>query len=420
VLVVYDMSDCSDKAAGIDVHTKVLVASIVSGEEFVTRSFRATRNGYYELRDWLDEENCGKALMESTGVYWYSLYLVLSESMRVVVANPWHIKHVPGPKTDKKDSRWLAVVCQKDLANPSRVFTGWYHEYRELTRHRETLVKTRTALKNRVHKCLELCNIKLGQVFTDRLGKRGRFIIDELLKGKSIEKILGDKKLKLSTEKENRLREAVVDSLDPLTIRIIEEHLELIDRLDQEIKVVEADIGRKGREQKELLDILAGIPGVGKIGAHIILAEIGKIEDFPSGEQLASYFGLAPSVYQSAGKNHTGHITKQGSPHMRWILVQISHAIGRMKSNRLSTFYNKLKDRKGSGIAAVATARKLLCIIHHLLTHRELYHEEGLKKKKTRTLPSLKAEIELEHAIQVVQNAGYLIYNKKERGGTPG
>lgn len=405
------MSDCLDKAGGVDVHARTLVASIVCGEEFVTRSFEATKNGYYEMKDWFLEEGCQRVLMEATGVYWYALYLVLFESLEVVVANPWHIKNVVGPKTDKKDSRWLAVVCQKNLARPSRVFTGWDHEYRELSRHRETLVKMRTALKNRVHKCLELCNVKLGRVFTDRFGKKGRRIMEKLLKGTPMEEILEDKKLKLSEEKKQELRIAVMDSLDPLTIQIIKEHLALIDHLDGEIKLVEADLAKKSGERKELWDILTGIPGVGRIGAHTILAEIGDIRDFKSGEQLASYFGLVPSVYQSAGKNFTGHITKQGSPHMRWILVQISHVLGRMKGNRLSLFYNRIKARKGAGIAAVATARKLLCIIHHLLTNKEPYQEEGQKKKKIQKAPMITAEITLEQALQVLQKAGYRVLN---------
>ncbi len=410
------MSSFVDKAGGIDVHSRSLVASIVCNEEYVTRSFEATRNGYYQLRDWFLDEGCQKVLMEATGVYWYALYLVLAESLNVMVANPWQIKNVVEPKTDKNDSRWLATVCQKKLAKPSRVFTGWYHEYRELSRHRETLVKTRTALKNRVHKCLELCNIKLNRVFTDRFGKKGRRIIEALLKGKPIEAILEDKQLKLSEEKKQELRKAVMDSLDPLTIRIIREHLDLIDHLDGEIKLVEADMEKKSREQKEQLDILASIPAVGRVGAHTILAEIGRIEDFQSAEQLASYFGLVPSVYQSAGRNRTGHITKHGSPHMRWILVQISHVLGRMKDNKLTRFYYKIRDRKGSGIAAVATARKLLCIIYHLLVNREFYQEDSqCQKKKVKGFPMVKTMVTVEEALQILQEAGYRI--SKDRKG---
>jgi transposase len=409
------MTDNVDKAGGVDVHSKILVAAIVTGDEYSTRSFKATKNGYEELRDWLSENGCGRVLFEATGVFWYQLYLALYQTLEVVVANPWHIKNIHGIKTDKRDAKWLAKVCQQKLANPSRVFTDWYYEYRELSRHREALVKTRTTLKNRVHRRLGLCNIKLGRVFTDCFGKKGRHVLEDLLKGKPLEEILADKKLKLSKAKKESLREAVTNSLDPLGIRTIEYHLKMIDDLDEEIRVIEAEMARKGREKKELLGILAGIPGVGRIGAHTILAEIGKVEDFETGEQLASYFGLVPRIYQSGEKSLSGHITKHGSPHMRWILVQIAHTLGRMKDNRLSGFYNRLKERKGAGVAAVATARKLLCIIYHLLINKEEYAEEDGKKKRIRRLPTIEIPQSLEHALQIVVEAGYVI----ERKGRP-
>lgn len=414
-LVIYRMNDHVDKAGGVDVHSKTLVASIVAGDEYITRSFKATKNGYEELKEWLAENDCGRVLFEATGVYWYQLYLALYLTLEVVVANPWHIKNIHGIKTDKRDSQWLAKVCQQKLANPSRVFTGWYYEYRELSRHREALVKTRTTLKNRVHRRLELCNIKLGQVFTDCFGKNGRHVLDDLLKGRPLEEIFEDKKLRLSQAKKESLREAVADSLDPLSIRTIEYHLKMIDDLDEEVRVIEAEMARKGREKKELLDILAGVPGVGRVGAHTILAEIGQVEDFDNGEQLASYFGLVPRIYQSGEKNLTGHITKHGSPHMRWILVQIAHTLGRMKENNLSRFYNRLRERKGAGVAAVATARKLLCIIHHLLINKEPYMEEDGKKKRIRRLPTIELRSDLEHALQVVVQAGYVV---KQKGRT--
>ena len=409
-MVVSDMSDCQDIAGGVDVHTQTLVASIISGDEYETVSFKANRNGYLEMGEWFLEHGCRKVLFEATGVYWYALFLVLSDMLEVVVANPWHIKCIPGAKTDKRDSRWLALVCQKGLANPSRVFTGSYHEFRELTRHRETLVHMRTMLKNRVHRRLQLSGIKLASVFTDCFGKKGRRVLDALLQGKPLEDILGDKKLKLTEEKKKILSEAIMDKLDPLTIQTIERHLQMIEYLEKEIKVVEAEIGAKGNEWKKELRILTSIPGVGVLSAHIILSEIGDIRDFKTGDQLASYFGLAPTVYQSAGKNHTGHITKQGSPHMRWILTQVCHTLGRMTDNRLAQFYQKKKEQKTAGIAAVATSRKLLCIIHHLLTNNEPYQEDNQTKKKTvKNLPKINAEANLQHALDIVAKAGYTV-----------
>ncbi len=403
------MTDNHIKAGGVDVHTKILVASIVDDRDgYATRSFKATAAGHEALLDWFRENGCTRVLFEATGVYWYPLYLALHESLQVVVANPWHVKCLFGVKTDERDSKWLALTCLKGVLRPSRVFVGDRHEFRELSRHRSTLVKMRTALKNRVHRQLQLCNIKLGDVFTDCFGKKGRRILKDLLSGKPLETILADKKLRLGREKKQRLREAVKDELDPLSMEAIMRNLEMIDYLDGQIQIVEAKLGELGGVWKKQLRLIASIPGVGVLGAHVIMSEIGDVEDFETGEQLASYFGLVPSVYQSGGKTHTGHITKHGSPLMRMILIQIAHTIGRMKC-LMGRYYARLKERKGAGVAAVATARKLLCLIHHLLKNNEAYEEDGHKKKQSKRLASAHVEISLEQAIETLHRAGYVV-----------
>lgn len=412
------MMDCPDKAGGIDVHKRVLVASIVdSRDEYVTRDFQATGAGHEALLEWFRENGCTRVLFEATGVYWYPLYLAIFKCLDVVVANPWHVKCHYKIKTDKRDSRWLARLCLKEAVNPSRVFVGDRHEFRELARNRETLVKMRTASKNRVHRQLELCNIKLSCVFTDSFGKKGRHILKALLSGKPLEDVLADKKLRLGEDRKQKLREAVKDRLDPLSVEAIERNLEMIGYLDGQIKVVEAKLGELGGRWKKQLRLIAGIPGVGVLSAHLILSEIGDIEDFETGEQLASYFGIVPFVSESGGKPFTGHITKHGSPHMRRVLVQIAHVIGRMKC-KMGRDYNRLRERKGAGVAAVATARKLLCLIHHLLKNDEEYEEEGHKKKQARRMPAVQAETSLEHAIEIVQKAGYVVRLDKRRRTT--
>jgi len=340
--------------------------------------------------------------------------LALFQSLQVVVANPWHVKCIFGVKTDERDSKWLALTCLKGVLRPSRVFVGERHEFRELARHRSTLVKMRTALKNRVHRQLQQCNIKLGSVFSDCFGKKGRRILEDLLAGKPLETILADKKLRLGEEKKQKLREAVKDRLDSLSMEAIKRNLEMIDYLDGQIQVVEANLGELGSVWKKQLRLIASVPGVGALSAHVILSEIGDVEDFATGEQLASYFGLAPSVYQSGGKTHTGHITKHGSPLMRMMLIQIAHTIGRMKC-RMGRYYARLKERKGAGVAAVATARKLLCLIHHLLKNNEAYEEESHKKKRSKRLAPTHVEISLEQAIETLHRAGYVV-SRDRRG----
>jgi transposase len=94
--------------------------------------------------------------------------------------------------------------------------------------------------------------------------------------------------------------------------------------------------------------------------ASAILAEIGHFRDFRTGDKLAAYCGLVPSLYQSAGKLVTGHITKRGSPHVRRMLIEVAHAITRTKADsKLKRFYLRIKGRHGAKVAIVLWPEKL-------------------------------------------------------------
>ncbi len=161
------------------------------------------------------------------------------------------------------------------------------------------------------------------------------------------------------------------------------------------------------------------IPGVGFTSASTLLAEIGDITDFKKPEQLAAWAGLVPSVYQSAGKLITGSITKHGSRHIRWILVQVARVIARGRNSKLKRFFLRVKAKKGSNVAVVALARKVLCILHHLLINREMYKEEGINKKVKidvgKEFPP--QEMDLEEMITYIVRAGYEVRKGSEGGG---
>jgi transposase len=124
-------------------------------------------------------------------------------------------------------------------------------------------------------------------------------------------------------------------------------------------------------------------PEIGFTSACTILAEIGDFREVAKAEQLAAWSGLVPTVYQSADKHVTGSITKHGPRHIRRMLVEVSHAIARTNKSKLKRFFRRVQAKKGYNVAAVALARKVLCILHHLLMNRELYQEEDAKKIKT-------------------------------------
>ncbi len=112
--------------------------------------------------------------------------------------------------------------------------------------------------------------------------------------------------------------------------------------------------------------LLITIPGIDYYSALLIKSKIGDVNRFPSAKQLCSYSGLVPSTYSSGNTTFHGHITKQGSRWLRWILAEaIGHCV--KKPGHLKEFYWKLARRKGEKIAKVAIERKLLEWIYHML-----------------------------------------------------
>lgn len=136
------------------------------------------------------------------------------------------------------------------------------------------------------------------------------------------------------------------------------------------------------RKRARLLPVLMSVPGVKFIAAITVLAEIGNYRDFKDGDQLAGYSGLTPTVDSSGGKNTLGKITKHGSRHLRWILNQVAHGASKTKKSRMSRVYLRLLRRNGKPKAITALARKVISIMHHLLINREMWKEEGFKKRR--------------------------------------
>ena len=114
-----------------------------------------------------------------------------------------------------------------------------------------------------------------------------------------------------------------------------------------------------------------------------------------------------------------GGITKQGSKHIRRMLIQVAYAISRTKDSKLKKFFMRIQAKKGSKVAAVALARKVLCILHHLLVNQEMYLEDK-DKKNTRQKPLVSPspiEMPIQEMIDCIVQAGYVVTKRDSRGG---
>ena len=124
-----------------------------------------------------------------------------------------------------------------------------------------------------------------------------------------------------------------------------------------------------------------------------------------------------PSVYQSGGKLINGHITKHGSPHIRAMIIEVAHAIIRTKrDSKLKKFFLRIKSRRGAKIGVVALARKVLCILYHLIINRETYQDDSIDKPRAIRYSRIEsASLSLDEMIRTLINAGFEVKKNEYR-----
>jgi len=152
---------------------------------------------------------------------------------------------------------------------------------------------------------------------------------------------------------------------------LLRQNLDLLEGSEEALAEVDQLLARLAQEDQRV-PILMQIPGINIFSALAILAEIGEIGRFASAKKLSSYAGLVPSLHRSGQKHTSGPITKAGRCRLRWILVEAAHVAAR-HDPQLGRFYHRLRAKKGTNVAVVATARKMLVVIWHLLSGDGVY-----------------------------------------------
>ena len=399
-------------SCGLDVHKSSISGAILKSDgTFATQQFTTSIDGLLALKEWIVTNHCERVLMEATGVYWIPVYSVLEPHVEVHVVNPLFIKYVPGRKTDTLDSVWIGEIALNGMFKASYIPPKNIRELRELTRTYRKLIEERTNHKNRIHKILMRNGIRLSDVLSDIFGKSGMIVINGLIEGNPIDQTL--KKIKNSRilKKKDEIKRVICGEISENDIFVIRQSMECISQHDCQISLYEDRILKNMFPENGNIEILVSVPGIGFTIGSSILAEIGNICQFNNSKQLVSWAGLSPAVYESAGKSAHGHITKRGSKYLRTNLIEAAQSIARGKPNRLKHFFSRIQSRKGYKKAIVALARKLLTIIHHLLSNNEKYFEPSGKEKKIK-LPDMCPDTEMNHEdmIKILTHAGYIVH----------
>lgn len=321
---------------GFDIHKRYTFFTQMDGAGATQRQGRLPNTREAMGAFFADVVEPAQVAMEA-GPTWYYIYDLLETlQIPVTLAHPLRTRAIAEAKvkTDKVDSTILAHLLRADLVPAAYIPPREIRDLRELLRYRAALVRLQTKVKNHIHAIL----LKHGYQapVCDVFGVRGRAWLSTLL-------------------------------LRPVYQHSLHGFLQILETLREQIQSASRLIDQEA-QATPLAQRLCTLPGVGHYTALLLLAEIGDIHRFPSPKHLVSYAGLAPTVHASGDHTHIGHLSRQGSSWLRWILVEVSHHASR-KPGRFQQVYQRLAKRKGPRIASVAVARELLTTAYWMLRH---------------------------------------------------
>lgn len=233
--------------------------------------------------------------MESTGICWKAVFEALEdEEIESMLVNERHVKNVSGRKTDVMDSEWLAELARFGLLRPSFIPPRDLRELRPLTRYRSKLTGILSGEKNRLHKVLDDCGIRLGAVVRDIDGDSAREMVRALLEGytpKEIAKLARGKLPKKVKELELSLDGRISDR-HRLLLQTISSHIQA---LVHEIEAIDRLVFAAMDPYQEEWQLLQTIPGMDQTSAAMLLVEIGAdMSRFGNRDRLSSWAGMCP------------------------------------------------------------------------------------------------------------------------------
>ncbi len=370
------------RVIGLDVHqNKISACALIERPDGAVtveeREFGGFKRDRRALAEWAASLQPDEVVMESTGIYWKSPYAALEKvGICAKVVNARHIKNVPGRKTDVGDAQWLATLARARLMRASFIPPADIRHLRLIARQRQKLGGMLASEKNRLHKVLIDAGIRLNVLVSDIHGQAGRAMIKALIAGKPMSDIL---------DRAGRLRATRAELFEALqTEELSAQHLFVLAEVMAHIEYLETAMSRFERTLLEGLKtcepqlvLLQTIPGIDRMGAAMLLVEIGAdMASFGSAERLASWVGICPGNNESAGKRKSGK-TRKGNAWVRRLLCEFAQAAARSRC-ALQDKFAALSIRKGHKKSIVALAHKMLRIIYAVLANKTPYQDRSV------------------------------------------
>lgn len=323
---------------GVDLHKKIIVLCVMNQDRKVLQRRTFGCSEAEAIVAFFRELVPFRVVVEATASYEWLVERIEPLAEKVVLANPKKLRIIAEStrKTDKLDAQVLAEFLVRDMVPEAFRPTPRQREHRTLVRHRQYLKHSATALK-----------IKMRMIFSNYNADR-----KDLFTAAGWEQTLQAIKLSDSDR-------FVLDQLHASWQSLEDQIAALAQRLKEFAKTAPS-------REAEARAKLGTIHQVGPVTIDVVVSELGDVRRFKSSKAVTAYAGLAPAVRQSAGKGKELGITKEGSPLLRWALVEASWRLVQ-HSAAWRRIYEGIKKRAGGKKAIVAVARRLLCVIYAML-----------------------------------------------------
>lgn len=411
-------------AAGIDIASEEHFVAVPSGRDDPSvRRFGSYTADIHELARWLKKCKVDTIAMESTGIYWVQLFLILEEyGFEVFLVNARHIKNVSGRKSDVQDCQWIQQLHSFGLLNASFQPDLLERELRTYMRHRKNLTESYAMQVQLMQKAFEQMNIKLHNALSDITGKSGITIIESILSGER-------DAVKLSSLADPRVKTSKEEIIKSLQGNWRDEHLfelrqafELYLVFKDKIKECDTQIELSLQKQhqnsdenttpkrtargsnkfdfnatmylKKILGVdITEIFGISELTGMQIIAETGiDMTKWLTKKHFVSWLTLAPNTRISGGKRLRPKKDKKKNKAGQAFLIAASTL--KRSNHWLGVFYRRISAKHGPSVAVKATARKLALIFYQMLktqtkftpismdTYNQLFKERKLKYLK--------------------------------------
>jgi len=318
---------------GIDVHRKRSQVAVIDADGEVLAN-RNVPNGVKPILGVIGGLPAGTPAAFEAAFGWGWLVELLEDyGFSPHLVHPLQCKAIASArlKNDKVDAAILAQLLRADLLPEAWIAPPAVRQLRAMLRHRAQLVRLRALLRNRIHAVLADHGYGRPEGCWSGPGREWLASLE----------------------------------LPAVSREVIEDGLALIDALQEPIDRLDWEVHQRARSEPAV-KVFTQLPGVGVFTALVLLAEIGDITRFGSARKLAAWAGLTPAVRGSDRTVRHGHISKQGSVWVRWVLCEAAQTAKRHPDFAAS--YQAIARRRGKKIATTAIARKLLTRAYHLLT----------------------------------------------------